>query len=173
MKLNFENGNFDVEIVGSHGQGTIDATYAELEHCFGKPKGIHDDHKCDVEWNIKFADGTIACIYNWKNGLNYCGVEKGLRLGQMTSFSVGGFNENAVTFVKAIVNDHQLEKELSMQGAYEEWVVLNKTNLRVDVSYIIERLEGVLDSDCIGAGTEELLEELQENNKNHKERQNA
>jgi hypothetical protein len=76
-------------------------------------------------------------------------------------------------FVKAIVNDHQLEKELSMQGAHEEWVVLNKTNLRVDVSYIIERLEGVLDSDCIGAGTEELLEELQENNKNHKERQNA
>ena len=173
MKLNFENGNFDVEIVGSHGQGSIDATYAELEHCFGKPKGSHDDHKCDVEWNIKFADGTIACIYNWKNGLNYCGVEKGLRLGQMTSFSVGGFNENAVKLVKAIVNDHQLEKELSMQGAHEEWVVLNKTNLRVDVSYIIDRLEGVLDSDCIGAGTEELLEELQENNKNHKEKHNA
>jgi hypothetical protein len=172
MKLNFENGNFDVEIVGSHGQGSIDATYAELEHCFGKPKGSHDDHKCDVEWNIKFADGTIACIYNWKNGLNYCGVEKGLRLGQMTSFSVGGFNENAVTFVKAIVNDHQLEKELSMQGAHEQFLE-HKTNLRVDVSYIIERLEGVLDSDCIGAGTEELLEELQENNKNHKERQNA
>ena len=74
MKLNFENGNFDVEIIGSHGQGTIDATFAELKHCFGNPKGIHDDHKCDVEWNIKFADGTIACIYNWKNGLNYCGV---------------------------------------------------------------------------------------------------
>ena len=66
MKLNFENGNFDVEIIGSHGQGTIDATYAELKHCFGEPKGRHDDHKCDVEWNIKFADGTIACIYNWK-----------------------------------------------------------------------------------------------------------
>ena len=173
MKLNFENGNFDVEIIGSHGQGTIDATFAELKHCFGNPKGIGDLYKSDVEWNIKFADGTIACIYNWKNGLNYCGVEDGLRLSQMTSFSVGGFNENAVTFVKAIVNDHQLEKELSMQGAHEEWVVLNKTNLRVDVSYIIERLEGVLDSDCIGAGTEELLEELQENNKNHKEKHNA
>jgi len=172
MKLNFENGNFDVEIIGSHGQGTIDATYAELEHCFGKPKGSHDDHKCDVEWNIKFADGTIACIYNWKNGLNYCGVEDGLRLSQMTSFNVGGFNENAVKLVKAIVNDHQLEKELSMQGAHEQFLE-HKTNLRVDVSYIIERLEGVLDSDCIGAGTEELLEELQENNKNHKEKHNA
>ena len=87
-----------VEIIGSHGQGTIDATYAELKHCFGEPKGRHDDHKCDVEWNIKFADGTIACIYNWKNGLNYCGVEDGLRLSQMTSFNVGGFNENAVKF---------------------------------------------------------------------------
>jgi len=172
-KYEFENGNFDVEIIGSHGQGTIDATFAELKHCFGNPKGIHDDDKCDVEWNIKFADGTLACIYNWKNGLNYCGAEKGLRLCQMEHFNIGGFNENAVKFVKAIVNDHQLEKELSMQGANEEWIVLNKTNLRVDVSYIIERLHGVLDSDCIGAGTEELLEELQENNKNHKEKHNA
>ena len=29
MKVNFENGNFDVEVIGSHGQGTIDATFEE------------------------------------------------------------------------------------------------------------------------------------------------
>ena len=113
MKLNFENGNFDLEVIGSHGQGTIDATFEELKHCFGFPRGSHDDYKCDVEWNIKFADGTIATIYNWKNGLNYCGAENGLRICQMTSFSVGGFSKCALRLVESIVHDHQLEKELS------------------------------------------------------------
>jgi len=195
MKVNFENGNFDVEVIGSHGQGTIDATFAELKHCFGNPRGSHDDNKCDAEWNIKFGSGNlveIATIYNWKNGLNYCGAERGLRLCQMTSFSVGGFSKNALRLVESVVHDHQLEKELSIQGAFEESEekeylriqeeayemnkediekkIRKETNLRVDVSYIIDRLEGVLDSDCIGAEAEELLEELQENNKNHREK---
>ena len=195
MKVNFENGNFDVEVIGSHGQGTIDATFAELKHCFGNPRGSHDDYKSDAEWNIKFGSGNlveIATIYNWKNGLNYCGAERGLRLCQMTSFSVGGFSKNALRLVESVVHDHQLEKELSMQGAFEESEekeylriqeeayemnkediekkIRKETNLRVDVSYIIDRLEGVLDSDCIGAEAEELLEELQENNKNHREK---
>jgi len=195
MKVNFENGNFDVEVIGSHGQGTIDATFAELKHCFGNPRGSHDDHKCDAEWNIKFGSGNlieIATIYNWKNGMNYCGAEKGLRLCQMTSFSVGGFSKNALRLVESVVHDHQLEKELSIQGAFEELEekeylriqeeayemnkediekkIRKETNLRVDVSYIIDRLEGVLDSDCIGAEAEDLLEELKKNNTNHREK---
>lgn len=195
MKVNFENGNFDLEVIGSHGQGTIDATFAELKHCFGNPRGSHDDHKCDAEWNIKFGSGNlieIATIYNWKNGMNYCGAEKGLRLCQMTSFSVGGFSKNALRLVESVVHDHQLEKELSIQGAFEELEekeylriqeeayemnkediekkIRKETNLRVDVSYIIDRLEGVLDSDCIGAEAEDLLEELKKNNTNHREK---
>jgi len=195
MKVNFENGNFDVEVIGSHGQGTIDATFEELKHCFGNPRGSHDDHKCDAEWNIKFGSGNlieIATIYNWKNGMNYCGAEKGLRLCQMTSFSVGGFSKNALRLVESVVHDHQLEKELSIQGAFEELEekeylriqeeayemnkediekkIRKETNLRVDVSYIIDRLEGVLDSDCIGAEAEDLLEELKKNNTNHREK---
>jgi len=39
MKVNFENGNFDVEIIGSHGQGTIDATFAGIKTLFWKSKG--------------------------------------------------------------------------------------------------------------------------------------
>jgi hypothetical protein len=172
MKVNFENGNFDLEVIGTHGQGTIDATFEELKHCFGNPRGSHDDHKCDAEWNIKFGSGNlveIATIYNWKNGMNYCGAERGLRLCQMTSFSVGGFSKNALRLVESVVHDHQLEKELSMQGAHEQFLE-HKTNLRVDVSYIIDRLEGVLDSDCIGAEAEDLLEELKKNNTNHMEK---
>ena len=87
----------------------------------------------------------------------------------MTSFSVGGFSKNALRLVESVVHDHQLEKELSIQGAHEQFLE-HKTNLRVDVSYIIDRLEGVLDSDCIGAEAEDLLEELKKNNTNHREK---
>ena len=38
MKVNFENGNFDLEVIGTHGQGTIDATFAGIETLFRKSK---------------------------------------------------------------------------------------------------------------------------------------
>ena len=52
-----------------------------------------------VKTAFKFADGTIATLYNWKNGKNYLGDE-GLELNDIYTWNVGGFNEKAVTKLK-------------------------------------------------------------------------
>lgn len=85
--MKFENGNFDINM--SSLQGYIETSYADLVACFGEPVAAYDDYKCDCEWNIKFADGVVATIYNWKNGKNYCG-EDGLALEDITDWHIGG-----------------------------------------------------------------------------------
>ena len=52
------------EANGTHLQGYIRATYAELVERFGEPEGGGD--KTTVEWCLAFEDGTIATIYDWK-----------------------------------------------------------------------------------------------------------
>lgn len=49
---------------GTSLQGYIRATYAELVERFGQPEGGGD--KTTVEWMLKFEDGTVATIYDWK-----------------------------------------------------------------------------------------------------------
>jgi hypothetical protein len=45
-------------------QGYMPARYDQLVAVFGEPEGGGD--KTTVEWCLKFADGTIATIYDWK-----------------------------------------------------------------------------------------------------------
>ena len=77
-------------------QGYIKASYEQLLKTFGKPHFNGDDLKTDVEWAFEFADGTIATLYNWKNGKNYCG-DKGLALNDIYEWNVGGKSEKAVS----------------------------------------------------------------------------
>jgi hypothetical protein len=73
---------------GSCLQGEIKATYEELRTLFGKPcEG--DGYKVDAQWVIRFADGTLSTIYNWKDGLNYCG-DAGTPVEDITEWHVGG-----------------------------------------------------------------------------------
>ncbi len=69
MKMKFTH---DPDIGGS-GMGYIfDVTRAELEKVFGKPtfdeavEPFSGDGKLTVEWCLRFEDGTIATIYDWK-----------------------------------------------------------------------------------------------------------
>lgn len=58
-----------------HAQGTflvgeITTTYNKLVETFGQPNynnGPSTLEKVTIEWVIKFQDGTIATIYDWKN----------------------------------------------------------------------------------------------------------
>tara|TARA_R110001592_G_scaffold71364_5_gene218227 strand:- start:153 stop:2051 length:1899 start_codon:yes stop_codon:yes gene_type:complete len=63
----FKTGNFNV--MGTSRQGELDGYYKnEIEEVFGPPswdQGSADD-KVQVEWVIKFPDGTIATIYDYK-----------------------------------------------------------------------------------------------------------
>ena len=64
MTIQFENAPTD-SINGTCLQGYIETTYDELVNVFGKPTTLEGD-KVTVEWTIKFSDGTIATIYDWK-----------------------------------------------------------------------------------------------------------
>ena len=64
------------------------------------------DNKVDAEWESTFEDGTIATIYNYKNGLNYLGAE-GKRTSEISMWNVGGYDERAVTLVNDEVIDWQ------------------------------------------------------------------
>ena len=81
---------------GTFLRGYIKASYDQLVKTFGEPHDPDgDNYKTDVEWAFEFADGTVATLYNWKNGKNYLGAE-GLELNDIYEWHVGGFSEKAV-----------------------------------------------------------------------------
>jgi hypothetical protein len=79
-------------------QGYINTTYDNIVSKLGKQHHNGDDYKTDAEWNIKFEDGTIATLYNWKNGLNYC-RDEGLPLEDITEWNIGGHSPRAVALL--------------------------------------------------------------------------
>ena len=82
---------------GTFLQGYIKASYEQLVKTFGEPHDPDgDNYKTDVEWAFEFADGTIATLYNWKNGKNYLGEAECLELNDIYEWHVGGFSEKAV-----------------------------------------------------------------------------
>jgi len=105
MKFNKTN-----TIYGTHLQGNVGATYQELVEVFGEPTKFkwseESDNKVDAQWAIKFEDGTVATIYNYKNGLNYLGAE-GKRVNEISMWNVGGHSERAVFLVNEEVIDWQ------------------------------------------------------------------
>jgi hypothetical protein len=80
----------DIQIGGTCGRGSITCDYKTLVHTFGAPGTNFDDFKSDAEWDIEFENGVIATIYNWKNGINYCGLEDGTPTELITDWNVGG-----------------------------------------------------------------------------------
>lgn len=88
----------EININGTCLQGEVQATYAELCDLFGSHHD-GDGYKVDAEWYVQFDDGTIATIYNWKNGKNYEG-ENGLSLEQIDSWHIGGDSTQAETNVQ-------------------------------------------------------------------------
>jgi hypothetical protein len=87
------------EVNGTCLQGYVDVTYAKLKSKFGKPLD-GDGYKVDAEWVVKFKDGTVATIYNYKDGKNYCG-KSGTPKTQITDWHIGGNSKRAVALVEA------------------------------------------------------------------------
>lgn len=96
--MRFETHNdTKVDTNMSSRRGLVEATYEQLVNVFGKPT-VGDEYKTDWEWEIEFDCGTVATVYNWKNGPNYCGSH-GLNKHQVTEWHVGGFGWEAVECV--------------------------------------------------------------------------
>jgi hypothetical protein len=85
--MNYVTGNYDK--AGTRLQGTINASYDRLVETFGEPK-VLDDGKVQVEWAMKFTDGTLATIYDWKEEKTASAV---------TEWNVGGYTEHALSNV--------------------------------------------------------------------------
>lgn len=81
-------------------QGNVDVSYAQLVKVFGKPHSKGDGYKVDAEWRLKFSDGTVAAIYNYKDGKNYAG-KHGLPVSKIRDWHVGGFTREALNRVIA------------------------------------------------------------------------
>jgi len=95
------NFTTNVNASGTWLQGTLVADYAKLVRAFGAPeRGDYD--KSDANWCLRFDDGTLATIYNWKDGRAYCG-ENGTPTDQITEWHIGGDKERAVDYVNAIL----------------------------------------------------------------------
>jgi hypothetical protein len=103
MKYTTHNESNTIDTNGTCLQGYINAGYDEITSAFGYPlKEGFDDYKSDAEWLIVFEDGTRATIYNWKDGINYCG-EQGTPTEQITDWHIGGFNEKALERVSEVL----------------------------------------------------------------------
>lgn len=124
MNYTTHNQGF-VYIEGSHLIGTITAKYQELVDLFGQPHGS-DGYKSDAEWNVRFEDGTVAAIYNWKDGKNYCG-EQGIPTEQITHWHIGGVSSAATDRVQIALDlyretregEPEDEAEAAFKTAYE------------------------------------------------------
>lgn len=79
-------------IDGTFGIGTITMSYEEIVSKLGKEHfGASGDDKTLAEWGLLFNDGTVATLYNWKNGKNYDPID-GLDLEEITEWNIGGNN---------------------------------------------------------------------------------
>jgi hypothetical protein len=98
------NKNIDRDLAnGTCLQGEIDADYNYLVTLFGQPTN-GDGYKVDAEWVIQFEDGTIATIYNWKDGPNDCG-DDGIPVECIRDWHIGGFSKIAVERVEKVLKD--------------------------------------------------------------------
>lgn len=92
-----ESSGKAVDINGTSLMGEITCSYQKLCKIFGHPEHS-DGYKTDAEWAIKFDDGTVASIYNWKDGKNYNGND-GLNVEDISNWHIGGHSQIAYTNV--------------------------------------------------------------------------
>ena len=86
---------------GTSLQGYVGTTYKKLVDTFGEPTG-NDGYKTDAEWDLVFEDGTVASIYNYKDGKNYNG-DDGVDVENITDWHIGGYNKLAVERVTELL----------------------------------------------------------------------
>jgi hypothetical protein len=92
-----------ININGTCYVGSIVADYSLLVKKLGKPSASFDNYKTDAEWQIEFEDGTVATVYNWKNGKNYCG-EDGLEVEDIQSWHIGGCESCVLSWIEDYIH---------------------------------------------------------------------
>jgi len=95
--MKFETGDH-IYVGGTSLQGQIEIGYNQLVRILGEPTfETSGDGKVLAEWYLKFEDGTVATIYDWKN--------YGRKVEYITDWHIGGFNKTAVELVKEVLGN--------------------------------------------------------------------
>jgi len=95
--MNFQtHATLDIYTAGCGLMGIIKRDYDAIVKTFGEPTEGFD--KTDAEWHIRFDDGTVATIYNYKDGINYNG-DRGLPVQDIKEWHVGGKSIHAYYLV--------------------------------------------------------------------------
>ena len=116
--MSYETHNdSELDCNGTCLQGYADATYDALVAAFGEPT-TGDEYKVDWEWVVRFDDGTVATVYNWKNGPNYCGPVAGKKATQITDWHIGGNDPRAITLVGGVLACQTQSNEERMAENY-------------------------------------------------------
>lgn len=90
MKFQTHN-DADIDVIGTSLTGSIQATRKDLEWVFGIAGGNGGEDKLTTLWKIKFEDGTVVTIYDWRcpqPGLN-----------QSYNWHIGSINRHGVQLV--------------------------------------------------------------------------
>ena len=102
MKFITHNKDSSTSIEGTSKQCTLETSYGMLVEYFGKPLVVRDG-KVDVEWRVRFSDGSIAIIYNWKNGQTYKGPA-GRPVENIEQWVIGGVDGKPVEHITELLS---------------------------------------------------------------------
>ena len=95
MKIN----TADIDSTDTFLQGYINYSYADLVNILGEPNDEYDVYKSDAEWVIEWNDKVITTIYNYKDGINYLGLD-GCPVEDITKWRIGGNSSKALEYIK-------------------------------------------------------------------------
>ena len=97
------------ETTGTWLQGSVLTTRAKLTETFGEP--VHyEASKITLQWGVKFDDGTIATIYDWKR------YELGTPdIDEEIIYNIGGLDLGAVRNVKEALKP-KIEHSVFIEG---------------------------------------------------------
>ena len=88
---------------GTSLQGYTETTKRKLIEVFGEPEYYDEGDKVTVEWCLKFEDGTVATIYDWKR------YELGTpALDELMHWNIGGNSPVALATVEYQMRVHSL-----------------------------------------------------------------
>jgi len=84
---------------GTSLQGYIKTTYADLVHLLGKPSYRGEGEKITCEWIIKFNNGPLVTIYDYKTGKTP---------KDLYEWHVGGNSKNALFYINELVKKNDV-----------------------------------------------------------------
>lgn len=89
--MQFKTGRADIN--GTSLMGYVLTTYERIVEVFGEPTRSYGD-KTTAEWEITFADGKVATIYDWKEEYTPMGLYE---------WHIGGRSKEVVGRVQALL----------------------------------------------------------------------